>query len=73
MGAYSLALGNSSLAFGYDASAGALDAINIYKNSDDGYGSGWTTNQAFSELQKDFLKYMVHMTKIKTMTNGIKQ
>ncbi len=54
LGGQSLALGPSSLALGYMASAGAMDAINIYKNSDDGYGSGWTTNQEFSELQKDF-------------------
>lgn len=54
LGRETLATGESSLAIGDGASAGTSSAIAIYRNSDEGWGSGWTTNQPFVELQKDY-------------------
>ncbi|MEH8031962.1 hypothetical protein [Gallibacterium anatis] len=54
LGRETLATGESSLAIGDGASAGTSSAIDIYRNSDEGWGSGWTTNQPFVELQKDY-------------------
>lgn len=54
LGRETLATGESSLAIGDGASAGTSSAIDIYRNSDEGLGNGWTTNQPFVELQKDY-------------------